>query len=65
MATGFGCEHGPDQKSGRSEVLARCADYHRFVGESLLHEPGTSRSRVDSLTNPWSILMLNQCLISY
>jgi hypothetical protein len=61
MAIGFGCEHGPDQKNGRSEVLASRADYHRFVSESLLHESGTSRSRVDSLPDLWSILMLNQC----
>ena len=32
--------HGPDQERGRFEVLARRADYHRFVSESLLHEPG-------------------------
>jgi hypothetical protein len=61
MATGLGCGRGADQERGRSEVVASRADNHRFVSESLLHEPGTSRSRVDNLPNLWSTLMLNQC----
>jgi hypothetical protein len=53
--------HGPDRERSRFDVVASRADNHRFVSESLLHEPGTSRSRVDSLPKLWSILMLNQC----
>lgn len=47
--------HGPDRERSRFDVVASRADNHRFVSESLLHEPGTSRSRVDNLPKLWSI----------
>ena len=49
------------RERGRSEIMASHADIYRIAGESLLHEPHPSRSRVDRHPNLWSILILNQC----